>query len=99
VTWATDTQREKWIDSGWSPARKIHSSARSRCGVFLFRRCGRRWANPGRRGGCTATRHEIVLNYARRSNIDVSARRYVAAGLNELTSIIESLWPKSGAEI
>jgi thiol-disulfide isomerase/thioredoxin len=47
--------------------------------------------------GADAPRREarnIVLNYARRlEHVDASARRYVAAGLNELTSIIESLWP------
>src|SRR5213082_3937459 len=47
--------------------------------------------------GADAPRREarnIVLNYARRiDHADASARRSVAAGLNELSSIIESLWP------
>jgi len=47
--------------------------------------------------GADAPRREarnIVLNYARRlEHADPSARRFVAAGLNELSSIIESLWP------
>lgn len=47
--------------------------------------------------GADAPRREarhIVLNYARRLEHDDSlARRAVAAGLNEVCSIIESLWP------
>jgi PilZ domain len=47
--------------------------------------------------GADAPRREarhIVLNYARRlEHEDSQARRAVAAGLNELCSIIESLWP------
>ena len=39
------------------------------------------------------------MNYARRlEHLDASARRSVAAGLNELTSIIESLWPNQVPE-
>ena len=41
-----------------------------------------------------AKRASIVLNYERRiENEDAGARRSVAAGLNELTAVIESLWP------
>jgi len=47
--------------------------------------------------GADAPRREarnIVLNYARRiEHAEASARRFVAAGLNELSPIIESLWP------
>ncbi len=47
--------------------------------------------------GADAPRREarhIVLNYAQRlEHEDSQARRAVAAGLNELCSIIESLWP------
>ena len=47
--------------------------------------------------GADAPRREarnILLNYSRRvENENVSARRAVAAGLNEMTPIIESLWP------
>jgi hypothetical protein len=47
--------------------------------------------------GADAPRREarnIVLNYARRiEHTEPAARRSVAAGLNELSSIIESLWP------
>ncbi len=47
--------------------------------------------------GADAPRREarnILLNYSRRlENGNVSARRAVAAGLNEMAPIIESLWP------
>jgi hypothetical protein len=47
--------------------------------------------------GADAPRREarnVVLNYSRRiEHADPSARRAVAAGLNEISSIIESLWP------
>jgi hypothetical protein len=47
--------------------------------------------------GADAPRREarnILLNYSRRvENQNASARRAVAAGLNEMTPIIESLWP------
>jgi hypothetical protein len=52
--------------------------------------------------GADAPRREarnIVLNYARRLEIsDPSARRSIAAGLNELAPIIESLWPNQVPE-
>jgi len=48
-------------------------------------------------GGVDAPRREarnILLNYSRRLETpDAAARRTVAAGLNELSSVIESLWP------
>ena len=48
-------------------------------------------------GGADAPRREartILLNYARRlENTDPVARRIVAAGLSELTPLLESLWP------
>jgi PilZ domain len=47
--------------------------------------------------GAEAPRREartILLNYARRlEHVDTPARRIVAAGLSELTSLLESLWP------
>ena len=47
--------------------------------------------------GVDAPRREartILLNYARRiEHPDSSARRIVAAGLGELTPLLESLWP------
>jgi hypothetical protein len=47
--------------------------------------------------GADAPRREarnILLNYSRRlESTDLAARRVVAAGLKELSSVIESLWP------
>lgn len=47
--------------------------------------------------GAEAPRREartILLNYARRlEHVDTPARHIVAAGLSELTSLLESLWP------
>jgi hypothetical protein len=104
VTWATDTHREKLIDRFWLelPAREKSAVLR---GVDV-------WCVPvlalqetlGQlaEAGADAPRREarnIVLNYSRRlEHADPSARRAVAAGLNELTAIIESLWPNQVPE-
>src|SRR5258708_36788099 len=52
--------------------------------------------------GADAPRREarnILLNYIRRiDHQDSGARRAVAAGLNELSAIIESLWPNQVPE-
>jgi hypothetical protein len=99
VTWATDTHREQLIDRFWMelPAREKSAVLRGPdvwcVPVAALRQTLRRLAD----GGADAPRREarnIVLNYARRLELaDLSARRSVAAGLNELASIIESLWP------
>jgi PilZ domain len=99
TTWATDTYREKLIERFW-----LELPPREKSGVL---RGPDVWSVPivalrqtlGQLAetGADAQRREarnIVLNYARRlENADANARRSVAAGLNELTSIIESLWP------
>lgn len=104
VTWATDTQREKLIDRFWMelPAREKSAVLRG-ADVWcvpvpaLLQTLGQL-----AEAGADAPRREarnIVLNYARRlEHADASARRSVAAGLNELTSIIESLWPNQVPE-
>ena len=99
VTWATDTHREQLIDRFW-----LELSPREKSAVL---RGPEVWCVPVTAllhtlgqladAGADAPRREarnIVLNYARRiEHADPSARRFVAAGLNELSSIIESLWP------
>jgi len=99
VTWATDKHREQLIDRFW-----LELSPREKSAVL---RGPEVWCVPvaalrhtlGQlaEAGADAPRREarnIVLNYARRiAHADPSARRSVAAGLNELSSIIESLWP------
>ena len=99
VTWATDTHREQLIDRFWLELPPREKSAVLRgtdvwcVPVAALRHTLGQLAD----AGADAPRREarnIALNYARRiEHADPSARRSVAAGLNELTSIIESLWP------
>jgi hypothetical protein len=99
VTWATDTHRERLIDRFWLELSPREKSAVLRgpdvwcVPVAALRHTLGQLAE----AGADAPRREarnIVLNYARRiDHADPSARRSVAAGLNELSSILESLWP------
>jgi hypothetical protein len=99
VTWATETHREQLIERFWLELPPREKSAVLRgpdvwcVPVVALRQTLGQLAD----AGADAPRREarnIVLNYARRlEHLDASARRSVAAGLNELTSIIESLWP------
>jgi hypothetical protein len=104
VTWATDTHCEQLIDRFWLelPAREKSTVLRGQdvwcVPVAALRQNLRQLAD----SGADAPRREarnIVLNYARRLEIsDPSARRSIAAGLNELAPIIESLWPNQVPE-
>src|SRR6267154_532948 len=98
-TWATDTYREKLIEKFWLelPAREKSAVMRGPdvwCVpiVALKQTLGQLAI-----AGADATRREarnILLNYIRRIDHEHSgARRSVAAGLNELSTIIETLWP------
>jgi hypothetical protein len=99
VTWATDTHRAQLIDRFWMelPAREKSAVLRGPdvwcVPVAALRQALEQLA----KAGTDAPRREarnIVLNYARRLDIqDASAKRSIAAGLNELAPIIESLWP------
>ncbi len=99
VSWAADTHREKLIDRFWLELPPREKSAVLRgpdvwcVPVAALRQTLGQLAD----AGADAPRREarnIVLNYSRRlEHVDPSARRCVAAGLNELTPIIESLWP------
>ncbi len=99
VTWATDTHREGLIDRFWLELSPREKSAVLRgpdvwcVPVAALRHTLGQLAD----AGADAPRREarnIVLNYARRiDHADPSARRSVAAGLNELSPIFESLWP------
>jgi hypothetical protein len=99
VTWATDTHREQLIERFWLELPPREKSAVLRgpdvwcVPVVALRQTLGQLAD----AGADAPRREarnIVLNYARRlEHLDASARRTVAAGLSELTPIIESLWP------
>src|SRR6202047_2262558 len=99
TTWATDTHREKLVERFWLelPPREISAVLRGPdvwcVPIVALRQTLGQLAD----AGADAPRREarnILLNYARRiENEDAPARRSVAAGLNELPAIIESLWP------
>jgi hypothetical protein len=103
-TWANDSYREKLIEKFWLelPPREKSAVMRGQevwCVpiVALKQTLGQLAA-----AGADATRREartILLNYVRRIDLeDIGARRSVAAGLNELSAIIESLWPNQVPE-
>jgi len=99
TAWASDSYREQNIERFWQELPPREKSAVLR-GPEI-------WCVPlaavrhTMRGlvdtGADAPRREartILLNYARRlEHTDPAARRTVAAGLGELTSLLESLWP------
>ncbi len=99
TTWATETHREKLIEKFWLELPPREKSAVMRgpdvwcVPIVALRQTLGQLAD----AGADAPRREarnILLNYARRiENEDAAARRSVAAGLNELTAVIESLWP------
>jgi hypothetical protein len=102
--WATDTHREKLIEKFWLELPPREKSAVLRGAdvwcvpiVALKQNLGQLAAS-----GADAPRREartILLNYARRiDSTEGGVRRAVAAGLNELSSIIESLWPNQVPE-
>ncbi len=97
--WATDTHREQLIDRFWLeiPPREKSAVLRGPDVWCVPVAALRQTLGQLAESGADAPRREgrnIVLNFARRlEHTDPSARRAVAAGLNELTAIIESLWP------
>jgi PilZ domain-containing protein/HEAT repeat protein len=99
VTWATDTHREQLIDKFWLelPPREKSAVLRGSDVWCVPVAALRHTLGQLAEAGADAPRREarnIVLNYARRiEHAEASARRFVAAGLNELSPIIESLWP------
>jgi len=98
TTWASDTHREQLVEKFWLDLAPREKAAVLRgpevwcVPVVALRQTLGQLAE----AGADAPRREarnIVLNYARRlDHLDPGARRSVAAGLNELTAIIESLW-------
>lgn len=99
LAWANDTHREQILDKFWMELPPREKSAVMRgpevwsVPVAALKKTLGQLAETG----ADAPRREarnILLNYVRRQeNEHVSARRAVAAGLNELALIIESLWP------
>ncbi|HVM74156.1 MAG TPA: PilZ domain-containing protein [Candidatus Saccharimonadales bacterium] len=98
-SWANDGQREQLIERFWLELAPREKS--------LVLRGPEIWCVPVSvirqtlsqlvEAGAEAPRREartILLNYARRlDQPDPAARRVVAAGLGELTHLLESLWP------
>jgi hypothetical protein len=97
--WATDTYRERLVEKFWLelPPREKSTVLRGQDVWCIPIVALRQTLGQLAEAGADAPRREarnIVFNYMRRlENEDATARRSVAAGLNELTSIIESLWP------
>jgi hypothetical protein len=104
TTWSTDTHREQLLERFWLelPAREKSAVLRGAevwcVPIVAIRRTLTQLAD----AGTDAPRREarnILLNYARRvDSSDPSVRRAVAAGLGELTAIIETLWPNQVPE-
>ncbi|MGC1417767.1 MAG: hypothetical protein WA817_20945, partial [Candidatus Acidiferrum sp.] len=99
TAWANDTHREQIVEKFWLelPAREKSAVLRGPdvwcVPIVALKRTLGQLAETG----ADAPRREarnILLNYSRRvENENASARRAVAAGLNEMTPIVESLWP------
>ena len=97
--WASDAYREQIIERFWQELPPREKSAVLRGSeiwcvpIAAVRHTIRGLVDTG----ADAPRREartILLNYARRlENEDAGARRTVAAGLGELTPLLESLWP------
>ena len=97
--WANDGQREQLIERFWLELAPREKSAVLRGPEIWYIPVAvvRQTLSQLVESGAEAPRREartILLNYARRlDNPDGSARRIVAAGLNDLTHLLESLWP------
>ncbi|GAC1671146.1 MAG: hypothetical protein NVS9B4_26760 [Candidatus Acidiferrum sp.] len=99
AAWATETYREQLVERFWLELSPREKSAVLRgpevwcVPVLALSQTLAQLAD----AGADAPRREartIVLNYAKRlEHDDGVARHKVAAGLNELGSIVESLWP------
>jgi PilZ domain len=104
TTWATETHREKLNEKFWLELPQREKSAVLRGSdvwcvpIVALRQTLTQLADTG----ADAPRREarnILLNYSRRiEHVEANARRSVSAGLNELTAVIESLWPNQVPE-
>ena len=99
ATWAVESYREKLVTRFWLelPPREKSLVLRGpdlwSVPVLALRQTLGNLADAGADAPRREARH-IVLNYARRlEHEDPRARQAVAAGLNELSPIVESLWP------
>jgi hypothetical protein len=99
TAWASDSFREQNIERLWQDLPSREKSAVMRgpeiwcVPITAIRQTLRQLVDTG----ADAPRREartILLNYARRlEHAESAARRSVAAGLRELTPLLESLWP------
>jgi hypothetical protein len=99
ATWASDSFREQLLERFWLelPPREKSAVLRSNeiwcVPIAAIRQTLRQLVD----AGADAPRREargLLVNYARRiEHQDPSSRRLVAAGLGELTPLLESLWP------
>jgi len=97
--WANDGQREQLIERFWLELAPREKSSVLRgleiwcVPIAVVRQTLAQLVD----AGAEAPRREartILLNYARRlEHADAAARRIVAAGLGDLTHLLESLWP------
>ncbi|PYX53176.1 MAG: hypothetical protein DMG76_26655 [Acidobacteria bacterium] len=104
TAWASEKHREKLLERFWVELPPREKSAVLRgpdvwcVPVSALRQALSQLAEVG----VDAPRREarnILLNFARRLEVpEATARRQVAAGLNELCPIIESLWPNQFPE-
>jgi PilZ domain len=98
-SWANDTQREQLLERFWLELAPREKSAVLRgpeiwcVPIAVIRQTFSQLVE----GGAEAPRREartILLNYARRlEHADSAARHIVAAGLSELSPLLERLWP------
>jgi hypothetical protein len=99
TTWSQETHRQQLIEKFWLelPPREKSAVLRGEDVWCVPVVAVRQTIGQLAQTGADAQRREarsIVLNYARRlMHADPAARRTVAAGLNELAAIIESLYP------
>ena len=97
--WANDGQREQLIERFWLELAPREKASMMRGPEIWCVPIGvvRQTLAQLAEAGADAPRREarnILLNYSRRlEHADSAARRVVAAGLKELTPLLESLWP------
>ncbi|HLZ11501.1 MAG TPA: PilZ domain-containing protein [Candidatus Acidoferrum sp.] len=104
TAWASEKHREKLLERFWVelPPREKSAVLRGQDVWCVPVSALRQSLSQLAEAGVDAPRREarnILLNFARRLEIqNATARRQVAAGLNELSPIIESLWPNQFPE-
>lgn len=99
TVWSTEAHREKLLEKFWTELPPREKAAVLRGPEIWCVPCPslRQALSVLLDSGADAPRREarsILLNYARRLEVEsAEVRRGVAAGLNDLSPIIESLWP------